>query len=198
MCACDCVCRVCLCMCIYVSVYVCCVCLCLCGACLCVCVLPHVCSGVCYAGVQCMCTFRRPYGNTMYIQWSNPMGIQCMHKGPILWGQNVCTKNQSMGTQCMHKEPILWDKMCTCTKDQSYETVHVATHTCGHVQSLKRGSYLMYEMPFIRELNMQTCTESSCKHNGCMHNTEEKHRVQKAWTSAFKLNRMHLYVTMFM
>ena len=28
-------------------------------------------------------------------------------------------------------------------------------------------------------------------------NTEEKNTVQKAWTSALKLNRMHLNVTMF-
>ena len=30
------------------------------------CALPHLYSGVCYASVQCMCTFRVPDGDTMY------------------------------------------------------------------------------------------------------------------------------------
>ena len=34
----------------------------------------------------------------------------------------------------------------------------------------------MYEKPVIRELNMQTCSES----DAC-NNTEEKHSVHKAW-----------------
>ena len=65
------------------------------------------------------------------------MGTQCTYNGPILWGYNVGTKDQSMGTQCMYKEPILWGTMCTCTEDQSYGTVHVATHAYMYVQYLK-------------------------------------------------------------
>ena len=34
----------------------------------------------------------------------------------------------------------------------------------------------MYEKPVIKELNMQTCSES----DAC-NNTEEKHSVHKAW-----------------
>ena len=71
-----------------------------------------------------------------------------------------------MGTQCMYKEPILWGTMCTCTYNQSYGTVHVATHSYMYVQYLNGGLYVMYEKPVIRELNMP---ESSCKKNGCMH-----------------------------
>ena len=118
----------CLCVCLCISVCACRVCVCV-HACLCVyvecvpvfvSVCAHAYSGVCYASVQCMCTCRGPYGDTLYIQWSNPMGMQCMRKGLILWGHNVGTKDQCMGTQC--------------TENQSCGTVHVATHTYVYVQ----------------------------------------------------------------
>ena len=48
---------------------------------------------------------------------TNPMGIRCKYKGPILWWHDAC-----------YKEPILWGHDA-CTEDQSYGTVHVATRT---------------------------------------------------------------------
>ena len=44
-----------------------------------------------------------------HVQRTNPMGICCMYKGPILWGHDAC-----------YKEPD------ACTEDQSYGTVHIA------------------------------------------------------------------------
>ena len=61
--------------------------------CLCASALPHVYSGVCYASVQYMCTFRGPDGDKMYIQRSNPMRIQYMHKHSILLGHNGYTRD---------------------------------------------------------------------------------------------------------
>ena len=113
----------CLCVCLCISVCACRVCVCV-RACLCVYVVcvpvfvsvcAHAYSGVCYASVQYMCTCRGPDGDTLYIQWSNPIGMQCMRKGLILWGHNVGTKDQSKGTQCMYREPILWDSACSYT-----------------------------------------------------------------------------------
>ena len=75
---------VCLCACVSVRVY---------HVCACVSVCAHAYSGVCYASVQYMCTCRGPDGDTLYIQWSNPMGMQCMRKGLILWCHNVGTKD---------------------------------------------------------------------------------------------------------
>ena len=66
-CVCLYLCRVCVSTCITrVPVSVC-VCVFVC-ACVSVfaCVLPHLFSGVCFASVQCMCTFRGPNGDTMY------------------------------------------------------------------------------------------------------------------------------------
>ena len=65
----------------------------------------HMHTVVCVMQVYNVCV-RGPDGDTMYIQWSNPMG-----------------------TQCMYKELILCGTMFTCTENQSYGTVHVATHT---------------------------------------------------------------------
>ena len=57
-----------------VGVHVCvCMCLCVC-ACVCACVLPHVCV-LCNASMQCMCTFRGPDGDTMYVQRFYPWTI---------------------------------------------------------------------------------------------------------------------------
>ena len=68
------------------------------------------------------------------LRLEDQMGTQCTYNGPIVWGYNACTKDQSMGMQCMHKEPILLGTMCKCTVDG---TVHVATHSYVYVQSLK-------------------------------------------------------------
>ena len=70
MCLCVFVMCVCLCMCICVSVYVVCV-------FVCVCVFCHIRTVVCYASVQCICTFRGPDGDTKYVQRFN------------LWEQNA-------------------------------------------------------------------------------------------------------------
>ena len=73
-------------------------------ACVCMCVLSHVYSGVCYASVQCMCTFRGPDGDTMCVQRIN------------LWEHNACTKNQSYEYDVhMYRGPVLWDSACGYT-----------------------------------------------------------------------------------
>ena len=49
-----------------------------------------------------------------HVQRTNPMGICCVYKGPILWGHAT--------------EPD------ECTEDQSYGTVHVAKCTYARSQ----------------------------------------------------------------
>ena len=110
-------------------VYVCvCVLSCVC-VCVCMCMWPHVYSGVCYASVQCMCTFRRPtagdticVGNTMHVQRTNPMGHD-VH---------------------VYRGPILWDSACK---------LHIHVPTCMYSIS-SEGSMSCTK----RELNMQTCS----------------------------------------
>ena len=156
----------------------------------CMCVLPHVYTVVCVMQVCNVC-----------VHLEDQMRTQCVYKGSI-YGSTMHVKRTN---------PM--SKMCTCTEDQSYGTVHVVTHTNVYICTVSevRALYDMYEKPVIRKLNMQACSESSYKKklDACK-NTEETHREQKAWyiksvacmykhakVHAFKLNRMHLYVTMF-
>ena len=53
----------------------------------------------------------------MYVQRATPMGrIRCMYKGPLLWGEDVCTKDESYGDG----GPIVWGGHDACTGSQSY------------------------------------------------------------------------------
>ena len=47
----------------------------------------------------------------------------------------------------------------------------------------------MYEKPVIRELNMQTCSESSCQKNGCMQQYRGKTLSTESLVHKFKLNQ---------
>ena len=58
------------------------------------------------------------------------MGTRCVFKGPITWGQDVYSKDQSYGDTIQYKDPpygscakdqlIQWE-YAVSTKDQSYE-----------------------------------------------------------------------------
>ena len=48
------------------------------------------------------------YVYMMYAQKTNTMGAQVMNRGPIIWGHNACTEDQSYGDTNV------------CTEDQTY------------------------------------------------------------------------------
>ena len=96
-----------MCVCVYM--------LCVCVYVMCVCMCCHMYTVVCVMQLCNICE-----------HLEDQMGTQCTYNGPILWGYNACTKDQSYG-----------EMMCTCTEDQSYGTVHAVTHTYVYIQSLK-------------------------------------------------------------
>ena len=118
------------------------------------------------------------------IKWQSVHCI-CTIRGPVLWGQDVCSKDQHNAV----KGPTLW-VMCkgptnpmgihlwghdACTEDQSYGTVHVATRP--YVQSQValyhvRGPGTQYAQRVVVKWNTSTehtCNNTQIKSVACKH-----------------------------
>ena len=87
------------------------------------------------------CTKDQSYGDSTYVQRTNPLGTcacakdqsdgntmyvqSTMYKGPILCEHVHVLRTNPMATQCMHKGPILWGTQCRYGESIYGDTMYV-------------------------------------------------------------------------